>query len=405
MQVLMLSWEYPPHVVGGLGKHVADLMPVLAAEGIDVHVITPMLRGGLPYETIAPGTYITRVPSPHMNGHGFIANVEQINRELVHAAQALAVRVGGFDMIHNHDWLTANAAIELKQEWHIPLLATIHSTERGRRQGALSDDHAHRVHDIEGHLIYESWRVIVCSHFMAKQVGEYFSTPIDKIDVIPNGIYLAASPFSTTTERSTFRRRFVAGDEHLAFYIGRIVYEKGLHVLLDAWVQVVAQNKARLVLAGSGPYLPNLQAQAQALGLQQYVLFPGFISDEDRNRLYHAADVAIFPSLYEPFGIVALEAFAAECPVVVAHTGGLMEVVRSHETGITVHPGSAGSLAWGILHTLQHPKWARARVANALRDARDNYNWHHIAHSTRDVYNHVYEEWQVSGWGTAHVVH
>lgn len=406
MRVLMLSWEYPPHTVGGLGKHVADLIPALAAEEVEVFVVTPMLRGGPASETAVPGACIMRVTPPYTNGHGDIHTVEQTNLTIEQAACALADQIGGFDLIHNHDWLTARAAIALKQDWRIPLVATVHSTERGRRQGTLGDDHARYIHNVEWSLTYEAWRVIVCSQFMAAQMTEYFGTPPDKIDVVPNGVYIPSNPFADDTERLDFRRRFAADDEKIAFYIGRIVYEKGLHVLLDAWIQVCAQMKARLVIAGSGPYLNNLRVQAETLGIQDRVLFPGFISDKDRNCLYHVADVAVFPSLYEPFGIVALEAFAAECPVVVSHTGGLMEVVRPHETGITVYPGSAGSLAWGILHTLQHPNWSRIRVANALREARDNYNWRHIARATIAVYNQIYEEWQESGWGKQeHLVH
>jgi glycosyltransferase involved in cell wall biosynthesis len=401
MRVLMLTWEYPPHLIGGLGKHIADLLPVLAAEGVEVVVLTPRLRGGAEHEIVAPGAQIFRARPPYVNGHGFISQVEQTNRELEQAGRALYEQFGGFDLIHNHDWLTTHAAITLKQEWRIPMVATVHSTERGRRQGMLSDDHARRVHDIEWQLTYEAWRVIVCSHFMAAQMTEYFHTPPDKIDAVPNGVYVPPDPFRSVEERLAFRRRYVADEQRLAFYVGRIVYEKGLQVLLDAWHQVLAQVPTRLVIAGTGPYLNSLRTQAERLGLQEHVLFPGFVSDEERDCLYHVADVAAFPSLYEPFGIVALEAFAAECPVVVSQTGGLMEVVRHHETGIIVYPGSAGSLAWGILHTLQHPDWSQARVMNALNEVRDNYNWRHIARSTIAVYNQVYEEWLVSSWRNA----
>lgn len=401
MRVLMLSWEYPPHQVGGLGKHIADLVPVLAAEGVEVFVLTPRLRGGAARELITPDAQIIRARPPYQNGHSTIVQVEQTNRALEQAGRALFTQVGGFDLIHNHDWLTTRSAIALKQQWRIPLVATVHSTERGRRQGTLGDEHARRVHDIEWQLTYEAWRVIVCSHFMAAQMTEYFHTPPDKIDTVPNGVYIPKNPFHSAEERLAFRRRYASDEQRLGFYVGRIVFEKGLHVLLDAWRQVLAQVDARLVIAGTGPYLTALRAQAEALGLQNHVLLPGFVSDEERDGLYNVADVATFPSLYEPFGIVALEAFAAECPVVVSQTGGLMEVVRPHETGIIVYPGSAGSLAWGILHTLQHPEWSRARVANALQEVRDNYNWRQIARSTVAVYNQVHEEWLVSSWRKA----
>jgi glycosyltransferase involved in cell wall biosynthesis len=128
------------------------------------------------------------------------------------------------------------------------------------------------------------------------------------------------------------------------------------------------------------------------------MLFTGFIADEDRDRLFRVADCAVFPSLYEPFGIVALEAMAGKCPVVVTEVGGLQEVVQHAETGITVYPDDPGSLAWGILHTLQHPMWSAARVENAYRVVREEFNWERIARLTRGVYREVIAERTISNW-------
>ncbi len=404
MRILMLSWEYPPYIVGGLGKHIADLVPAMVSPAVELYVVTPHLNGGMATEPVGNHAQIVRVNVIPGNGQESIATVLRANMNMERAAQALANQVGGFDLIHNHDWLTTETAIALKKAWRIPMITTLHSTERGRRQGTLGDDHAQRVHEIEWRLTYEAWHIIVCSHFMANQICAYFETPPDKITVIPNGIYPMPDPFTSMAERRAFRRRFASDDQRIVFYVGRIVYEKGLHVLLNALPQVLAQVPTRLIIAGNGPYLNALKTQARTMGLEQHVLFAGFISDEDRDRLYRVADAATFPSLYEPFGIVALEAFTACCPVVVSQTGGLMEVVRSHETGIAVYPGSAGSLAWGILHTLQHPDWSQARVANALQEAREHFNWPSIAQDTIAVYNKVHTEWQASDWGKESIV-
>lgn len=394
----MLSWEYPPHIVGGMGKHVADLAPVLAAEGIALSVVTPLLRDGVGDDRPAFGPHVVRVTPPRMEDYGFVAFVEQTNIALEHAAHQLHDRIG-FDLIHTHDWLTAPAAINLKQQWRIPLLATIHATERGRWRGALCDDQSQQIDRLEWALTYEAWRVIVCSAFMARQVADQFGTPFDKIDVAPNGVHVPPDPFASADERQTFRRRFAADDEALVFSVGRIVYEKGLHLLLQAWPQIQAQVRARLVIAGVGPYLEALKAQASALGLNDQALFAGYISDADRDRLYRVADVAAFPSLYEPFGIVALEAFAAGCPVVAASVGGLAEVVRMHETGITVYPDNVDSLAWGVLHTLHNREWSCSRAKAALNEVCDRYNWHRIARETIAVYERVAWERQRSSWG------
>jgi glycosyltransferase involved in cell wall biosynthesis len=153
-----------------------------------------------------------------------------------------------------------------------------------------------------------------------------------------------------------------------------------------------------LIVAGSGPHLEACKTQTRNLGLNEAVSFLGQISNEDRDRLYHSADVAVFPSIYEPFGIVALEAMAAECPVVVTQTGGLQEIVCPHETGITVVPNNIDSLVWGILHTLQNPVWARARAANALRDLNQVYSWQHVAQEHLAIYQRVCQEWRDLCW-------
>lgn len=398
MRVLMLSWEYPPHVVGGMGKHVTELAPALAAIGIEVYLVTPLLRGGAARERV-DGVEVLRVPVPPMEDYEFVSFVQQANRELEHAAVALHDELGHIDLLHAHDWLVAHVADAIKHRWRVPLVATIHATERGRGRGYLASVHAERINGLEWWLTYEAWRVIVCSQSMAAEIEDYFTTPPDKIDVVPNGVHVLPSPFATPAERLAFRRRFADDNEAIVYYVGRVVYEKGLGVLLKAWPLVRARTRARLVIAGTGGYLDALKIQAWELGITSHLLFTGFISDVDRDRLYRIADVAVFPSLYEAFGIVALEAMAARCPVVVSDTGGLGEVVHSHENGIAVTPDDAEALAWGICHTIAEPDWARKRSAQALRDVRERYTWPRIARDTVDIYQRVYDAWQGGTWG------
>jgi glycosyltransferase involved in cell wall biosynthesis len=400
MRILTLSWEYPPHVVGGMGRHVTELVAGLAGRGFEVHVVTPQLRGGRKLETSRAGVHIRRIAAPSMEDYGYVSFVSQTNAVLERAARELQEEVGEIALIHAHDWLTASAAIGLKHAWRRPLIATIHATERGRQQGNIPNSMSDQINSLEWWLTYESWRVITCSHFMARQVGSYFNTPADKVDVVPNGVHVLPSPFRKKGERCAFRRRFVADSNPLVFYVGRVVYEKGVHVLIDAW-QYVRETlpKARLVIAGTGDYLDQVKQQARILGVSDSITFAGFIADADRDRLFRVADLATFPSLYEPFGIVALEAMAAGCPVVVASTGGLSEVVHLHETGLTVYPNDARSLAWGILQTLQNPDWAQRRAENALREARDLYSWPQIAEATGTIYERTFADWRRESWG------
>jgi glycosyltransferase involved in cell wall biosynthesis len=394
MHVLQLSWEFPPHVVGGMGRHVAELAPALAGAGLRVSVVTPQLRGGPADETLPGGVRVHRVPLTQDPGADYPVYVAQASRDLERAAAEL----GPFDLIHAHDWLTAEAAGRLKHHWRVPLVATIHATERGRGRGHLSGRAAHQINDQEWLLTYEAWRVIVCSHFMAAQVGEYFHTPPDKVDVVPNGVAITPDPFAGPGERLAFRRRYAADDERLIFHVGRIVYEKGLHVLLDAWPAIAAHN-ARLLIAGTGGYLDALQSQVEAAGLSASVRFAGFVSDEDRDSMYRVADVAVFPSLYEPFGIVALESFAACCPLVVSDAGGLAEVVRHGETGLVARAGDAAALAAAVVESLRRPAEAHARANAAFLDVRGHYTWDRIADSTTAVYRKVMREWQAGSWG------
>jgi glycosyltransferase involved in cell wall biosynthesis len=289
-------------------------------------------------------------------------------------------------LLHNHDWMTARSAIGLKQRWGLPLVTTIHATERGRGRGHLPTDHAVAIDRIEQWITSQSQRLIVCSHYMAGQIIADFRLNRERIEVVPNAVYIHASPFANDGERLAYRRRFVADDESLVFFIGRIVEEKGVHVLLEAWARMQHQVRGKLVIAGVGPLLDTYKGHAWHLGLGERVLFLGQISDDDRSQLYRAADVAVFPSLYEPFGIVALEAMAAECPVVVTQTGGLQEIVRPHDTGISVVTNHIDALVWGLLHTLQNPHWSRARAINAMRYLYDVYSWSNVAREHMAIY-------------------
>ncbi|MCD6291074.1 MAG: glycosyltransferase family 4 protein [Anaerolineae bacterium] len=398
MRILMLSWEYPPHVVGGLGKHVMELLPALGRrEGITVHLITPRWAGGERVEEQG-NVVIHRVDPPATSGDIY-TSAWQTNVELERYAERLWKDVGPFDLIHAHDWLVAFAANALKHTHKTPLIATIHATEKGRGRGHLGSDQALAIHQVEWWLTYEAWRVIACSEYMASEIREFFNCPADKIDIIPNGV--DPTPFQEVAQEDLrgFRAMYALPEEQIVFNVGRIVYEKGVHVLVEAVPLVLAQMPtAKFVIAGRGPLLGQLRERAWKLGVGEKILFTGFISDEERNRLFYIADCAVFPSLYEPFGIVALEAMAAKCPVVVSEVGGLREVVKHAETGITIYPDNPDSLAWGIVHTLSRPDWARQRAENAYKMVLELYNWDRIAGLTVEVYRRVIEERRHTDW-------
>ncbi len=388
MRVLMFSWEYPPHVVGGLGKHVAELLSPLSrisASDLELHLITPRWGGGEPLETSGQAT-IHRVAPPKVDGD-YYAAARQTNLRLEEHAHDLWQVSGPFDLTHVHDWTVAFVGTALSHSYGIPLLSTIHATEQGRGRGHLHNDLSRAIHHAEGAMVDESWRIIACSNYMRHEIADYFEFPRSRITVIPNGVETTRYDRLAGQDFFDFRTRYALASEQIVFSVGRMVYEKGLQVLVRAAPQILAQcPAAKIVIAGKGPAQDSLRSLAWSLGVGEKVLFPGFVSDHDLDRLFKIADCAVFPSLYEPFGIVALEAMAAQCPVVVTDVGGLGEVVEHDQTGITVYPDNVNSLAWGIVHTLQNPEQAAARAENAYRVVRDEYNWKRIACLTVEVY-------------------
>lgn len=393
MQVLMLSWEYPPNVVGGLGRHVAELTPFLVRQGINVHVVTPTAQVNNALVTVENGVTVHRVPAPMMSVEtsDIYEKAVAVNKILETYGRELTPIYGRYDLIHAHDWLTGFAGIALARAWKRPLVATIHATERGRNRGLLSNELQLAIDQAERNLIEASEQIIVCSHFMFNEIQYLFQIPAAKLEVIPNAVDLVdVQNGHGPSEVAALRAKFADPDDLIVFTISRLVYEKGVQQLVQAAPQILAQcPQARILIAGRGPEAENLKWQAENLGVASRVNFIGFIPDETRNMLLKGAACAVFPSLYEPFGIVALEAMALNCPLVVSDVGGFSEMVKHEETGVTVYPGDAASVAWGVLHMLKHPEWARVYAARARQSIDLYFNWSRIARLTTSLYERI----------------
>ncbi len=396
MKILMLSWEFPPKVVGGIAPHVHDLSLSLHEQGQEVSVLTI----GTPEtaeEQNWKGVNVYRVKSSNPHPPDFISWVLQFNLNLVEKAVRLLQEGADFDLIHAHDWLVAYAGKMLKHALRKPLVATIHATEWGRNNG-LHNDLQRYISDVEWWLAYEAWRIICCSRYMFNELQNIFQLPKDKLRIIPNGVYPETFR-SVPPGFASIRDQYAAPDEKIIFYVGRLVIEKGLDQLLEAAPRILAADpQVKFVIAGKGPYAEDLHAKAKQLGIYEKCYFTGFIDDQTRNALFRAAAVAVFPSLYEPFGIVALEAMAAGTPVVVTDTGGLGEVVQHGKNGLKAMAGNPASLAENIIWMLSYPEQARALSAQASRDVETEYNWEKIARATIRVYQEVEEEYQRSPW-------
>ncbi|HZW83398.1 MAG TPA: glycosyltransferase family 4 protein, partial [Candidatus Deferrimicrobium sp.] len=320
---------------------------------------------------------------PH--GDGFLDWVLQLNLSMLDTCEKLA-RDLPFALIHAHDWLVCHAAKALKHKLNIPLVATIHATEHGRNNGIFSDLQ-HSIHKLESELCYQAEKVIVCSKYMENEVKEIFQLPFEKVLALPNGIDPNLLR-SSTRETSKYPSKLKS--EQVVLFIGRMVREKGVHVLLEASPQILeAFPEARIVCAGTGPMLEELRTIAIRLGVSERVSFPGYVTDEERNRLFANADVAVFPSLYEPFGIVALEAMATGAPVVVSDAGGLNDVVEHGRNGLKVYAGNPQSLADQIKGMLANPLWARSLARTAALEI-GKFDWSRIAARTLEVYNQIF---------------
>jgi glycosyltransferase involved in cell wall biosynthesis len=386
MNVLMLSWEYPPFVVGGLGAHTAHLAPELSREGVHVHMVTPRLAGGEVEE--ADGNLSVSRVDGDTHADDFVENALAVNDYIYGRGAAIVGTQPGPWLIHAHDWLVGDAAARLKTDYGLPLLATIHATEYGRNFGIHNDLQA-RIHHQEWRLTYEADELIACSRFMANQIRDVFQAPASKLEVIPNGVDLSRLE-DEDFDRATFRRAYAEDAQRIVLYVGRLVAEKGIYVLLDAVGKTLETAPwAKFIAVGSGPALEDARWRASQAPWADRMLFTGFVSDEVRNRLYQVADVAIFPSLYEPFGIVALEAMALGVPVVCSDAGGLAEVVDREDTGVVVDAGSADSLAWGIAHVLEQPALSVCRAERAQAKATADFNWGAIAARTKAKYERL----------------
>jgi len=395
LNVTMLSWEFPPRIVGGIAPHVHDLSQELSRRGVSVDVITCDFPGA-PEEEEINGVRVHRVdsykfPTTDFASWAFMMNVNMKRRAL----EILKAKKDSVQIIHAHDWLVAITAIGLKHILRAPLVATIHSTEHGRR-GGIHTDYQRMIHQTESWLAHEAWKVICCSGYMASEVSSALGLPRDSVQVIPNGV--DATRFTKPLDKDEFRRRYTDPTERLVLYVGRLVYEKGVSVLIDAFAKVLPRVNSKLVVVGDGYMREDLSREAMRKGVADKVFLTGFLDDDTVKALYRCADLCVVPSLYEPFGIVALEAMAAGAPVVAANTGGLSEIVDHGRTGVHVFPNDSDSLAWGMLRVLTDESFSRAVASNGYEKVLGVYHWRGIAERTEQVYRQVLGEYSAGHW-------
>ena len=383
MKILMLTWEYPPRIVGGIARVVHDLSKRLIKDGHEVHVVTYKEGNVSEYEN-DKGVHVHRVNNYMINPNNFIDWIMQLNFNMIAKANELIEKEGKFDVIHAHDWLVTYAAKTLKNSYNIPIVATIHATEAGRNSG-IHDEVQRYINDTEWLLTYEASEVLVNSNYMKNELQRLFGLPFEKINVVPNGINMTA--FNGVERYFDFRRQYAADNEKIILFLGRLVYEKGVQHLIAAMPKILANyHDSKLIIAGKGGMLDELRQQVNYLNIGHKVYFTGYLDAKKVCKMYKAADISVFPSTYEPFGIVALEAMLAGVPTVVSDIGGLDEIVEHRVNGMKSYAGNPNSLADSILNLLYDPQLCANIVKQARIKVKNEYNWNKIAQDTYFIY-------------------
>ncbi|MGA7705483.1 MAG: glycosyltransferase family 4 protein [Solirubrobacteraceae bacterium] len=384
-RILILTWEYPPVIEGGLARHVRKLAEELVAQGTVVDVLTRGREESRSSE-LQNGVNVHRVCEPRFpqDLDRFLGWVEQMNRDMLAAGLALAEE-HAYELVHGHDWLVAHASAALSDTLGIPYVTTIHATEHGRHQGWVDKPPQSDIHAIERWMANRADSVITCSHYMRGHAADIYDIDERRITVIPNGIDPA--DLRPVDDLRSLRLQFARPEEKLVLLVGRLVYEKGFQLAFDALPAVIEQVPGvRFLVAGSGTHEAELKAQAERLGLSEHGVFLGWIGDDALHSLYRIADLCVVPSLYEPFGLVALEAMASGCPCIVADTGGLREVVPAGErVGLRFNGGDAEHLGVMIERLLVDER-LRDRLVTEASEHVLSFDWTDVAQRTTTVY-------------------
>jgi glycogen synthase len=387
-RVLILSWEYPPVIEGGLARHVRKLSEELVRQGVSVDVLTRGGRESLIVEE-REGVMVHRVREPGWPREldRFVAWVEHMNEDMLRAGRALGEE-HRYDVVHGHDWLVAHAAAALADRFGVPYVTTVHATEHGRHQGWVEQPPQSHIHAVERWMARRADAVITCSHYMRGHVADIFDIEEQRISVIPNGI--DPRDLRPVGDLEALRAEFAQPQEKLVLLVGRLVYEKGFQLALQALPGVIERvGGVRFLVAGSGTHEGELKAQAQRLALHDHGVFLGWIGDDALHSLYRIADLCVIPSIYEPFGLVALEAMASGCPCIVADTGGLREVVPPGErVGLRFNGGDPEHLGVMIERLLVDEQLRDRLVAEASEHVL-SFDWGDVARRTRTIYGEL----------------
>ena len=416
MKIAFFVWEFPPKILGGLGTYALEITQQFIKKGHEVTVFTMNDDGKLRTRDIWRGVEIYR-PTPidfsslfpvfvdtelRQWGLGLRFFSDVITYNVFSAAKLCNYLVKkerrDFDILSAHDWLSVLGGISSKRHLKLPLMFHVHSTERGRALGGGSCT----VENFEAKGAEVSDGIITVSKAMREELISV-GYPVHKINVIWNGVDAENkyNPKNIPKERAIAIREGygIRDDESMIFYVGRLIAVKGVDCLVRAMPQILAEvPHAKLVIIGMGNLHAYLEDVVKQLGIQDKVIFrKEFIPEHERIEHYAASDVCIFPSHYEPFGIVATEAMSMKKPVVVGAMGtsGFKEQViatGAEQCGYHIDPNDPNDIAHAVTNILQDLAHARKLGENARKRVLAEFTWDHVAENTLTVYERLLEK-------------
>ena len=398
-------------LAGGLGTYAQYMAPGLVKMGHEVSVFT-LNRGGLPTREVLDGVEIHRpliadasnvfqLIADHSlrrwgSGLKFFSDIAIYNiLSATKLLNDLIVEEGyKFDMVSYHDWLSSIAGLIVKHNSELPCVFHVHSTEWGRTNNRGSEVVSH----IEKAAAEDADQVVTVSNAMKLDLTCH-GWKGEKINVVWNGVdpkKYDPDRYNQTDIKALRKRYHITEGEQMVLFVGRLTHVKGATELVRAMTEVNKRSpRAKLVVLGIGEQENEIQGLVKSLGLSNSVhLQFEFVPEEERILHYAASDLCVFPSLYEPFGIVSLEAMAMAKPVVVGARGvvGFAEQVIPNGTdkcGIHVNGGDPLDIAWGINEALHEKDEAKAWGLNGRKRVLDCFTWDMSASETLRIYKKV----------------
>jgi glycosyltransferase involved in cell wall biosynthesis len=384
MRIAMFSWEsLHSIVVGGIAAHVTELAAALERRGHEVHVFTRPGYGGASVHRI-DGVWYHYCP---FNSSGnLVDEVQNMCRSFVWHFFQTEDHIGGIDVIHAHDWLASNAMVWIKagRPLHRAVL-TIHSTEYGRSGNAFWNGISQRIRDHERHGTYCADRVIAVSNALKGELMWMYNVPDWKCWAIYNGV--PVHKFDGYIDPGGVKRRYGIGPvDPTVLFSGRLTLQKAPDLLLEAVPGLLHYYPgAKFVFAGDGHMRGDLERRSHQLRVSHATRFLGHRNSAELVDLYKACDAVCLPSRNEPFGITALEGWAAGKPVVATQVGGPNEFIWHNVTGLKIYP-TPDSVGWGLGTLFTNFEWGRWMGGNGRRAAETAFTWDTIAAKTEQCY-------------------